>query len=68
MAHTDETVAKEALCAALWGTSEYIDENALQVNMTRLKKTLTGLGLAGHIETVRGKGYRFIKGGGKYNE
>ena len=68
MAHTDETVAKEALCAALWGTSEYIDENALQVNMTRLKKTLSGLGLDGCIETVRGKGYCFLKEGGKYNE
>ena len=68
MAHAGETVAKDALCAALWGTSEYIDENALQVNMTRLKKTLSGLGLDGCIETVRGKGYCFLKEGGKYNE
>lgn len=61
MAHGGEIVSKAALCTALWGTSEYIDENALQVNMTRLKKTLGGLGLKHHIETVRGQGYRFVK-------
>jgi DNA-binding response OmpR family regulator len=46
----------------LWGTSEYIDENILQVNMTRLRKDLAKLGLAGCIETVRGKGYRLKQG------
>ncbi len=61
MLHSGETVAKDALNTVLWGTTEYIDENALAVNMTRLKKTLAGLGLAYHIVTVRGKGYRFIK-------
>lgn len=61
MAASGETVTKEHLSSTLWGTMEYIDENALQVNMTRLKKTLSGLGLAYHIVTVRGKGYRFIR-------
>lgn len=56
------TVTKEELSSALWGTTEYIDENALQVNMTRLKKTLARLSLGGRIETVRGVGYRIAKG------
>lgn len=56
--HSDEVVTKEELSRALWGTEEYIDENALQVNMTRLKKTLKSLSLEDRIVTVRGRGYR----------
>lgn len=41
------------------GTEEFIDENALQVNFTRLRKTLREFGLEERIETVlRGQGYR----------
>ncbi len=36
-------VKKECISKVLWGTTEYIDENALQVNVTRLKKTLKAL-------------------------
>lgn len=53
-----EIVEKEVLFEALWGTTEYIDENALQVTMTRLRKSLDKLGLRERIETVRGIGYR----------
>ena len=38
LASGDALVTTEQLCMALWGTTEYIDENALQVNLTRLKK------------------------------
>jgi len=53
-----ELVAKHELCNVLWGTEEYIDENALQVTFTRLRKTLREFGLEERIETVRGQGYR----------
>lgn len=53
-----EVVTKEELFQTLWGTSEYVDENILQVNMARLRKDLGKLGLADCIETIRGKGYR----------
>lgn len=62
--HGDDIVPKEELCTALWGTSEFIDENALQVNLTRLKKTLAGLGMDQQIVPVRGVGYRLVRGGG----
>ena len=58
LAHSDELVTKETLCMALWGTTEYIDENALQANLTRLKKTMKELEMVQQIETVRGLGYR----------
>jgi DNA-binding response OmpR family regulator len=51
-------VTSQQLCMALWGTTEYIDENALHVNLTRLKKTMADLGMKEKIVAVRGKGYR----------
>ncbi len=60
LTHDGETVSKDDLCIALWGTAEFIDENALQVNLTRLKKTMTGLGMKQQIIPVRGIGYRFL--------
>lgn len=51
-------VSKQDLAAALWGGSEFVDENILQVNMTRLRKRLSAAGLEAVIGTVRGLGYR----------
>lgn len=58
--HGEEIVSKEELCLAIWGTTEFIDENALQVNLTRLKKTMTSLRMGQQIVPVRGMGYRLI--------
>ncbi len=52
-------VSKSTLNKRLWGTDEYIDDNALQVNITRLRKTLRKIDLDHQIETIRGHGYRF---------
>ena len=59
LAHGGQTVAKDDLSRALWGTTEFIDENALQVNLTRLKKTMASLGMRQQLVSVRGVGYRF---------
>ena len=56
--HKDEIVSKEELSLAIWGTTEFIDENALQVNLTRLKKTMTDHGMHQQLQSVRGMGYR----------
>lgn len=58
--HGEKIVSKEELCIALWGTTEFIDENALNVNLTRLKKTMQELSMPKSICTVRGIGYRFL--------
>ena len=62
LASGDALVTTEQLCMALWGTTEYIDENALQVNLTRLKKTMSGLDMKQRIIAVRGIGYRLETG------
>ncbi len=63
LTHGDEIVSKEELCLAIWKTAEFIDENALQVNLTRLKKTMANLMMRQQIVPVRGIGYRLIAGG-----
>lgn len=57
LSHKTGIVTKDALNLALWGTTEFIDENALQVNMTRLRKTMANLNMAQKIVAVSGKGY-----------
>ena len=55
-------VTKEQLFTELWGSSEFVDENILQVNMTRLRKTLDKVGMSQSIKTIRGVGYQLIGG------
>ena len=58
LTHGGQTVTKDDQSRALWGTTEFIDENALQVNLTRLKKTMASLGMRQQLVSVRGVGYR----------
>ena len=58
LAGGNQLVTSEQLCMALWDTTEFIDENALQVNLTRLKKTMANLGMKQKVVAVRGLGYR----------
>ncbi len=48
---------KQELFTLIWGTNQYIDENILQVNITRLRKNLNEIGLKNIVQTVRGQGY-----------
>ncbi len=61
MKNKGKTVSREKLMEALWQTDEFVDENALTVNVGRLRKKLDNAGLPKFIETKFGMGY-FIKG------
>lgn len=50
-------VGKGELFAAVWGTDEFVDENILQVNMSRLRKSLSQINLGNIILNKRGQGY-----------
>lgn len=58
----NEMITKEELSRKLWNTTEYIDENALQVNLTRLKKVMKEVGIHYQIKAIRGKGYKMSAG------
>lgn len=53
-----EVVTREAMIEKLWEGDEFIDRNALAVNMNRLRKKVAPVRLNQLIETVKGKGYR----------
>ena len=57
MKNKGKVVSREKLMEALWQTDEFVDENALTVNVGRLRKKLEAAGLAGFIETKFGVGY-----------
>ena len=51
-------IPREEIINELWQSEEFIDENTLNVNMVRLRKKLTEIGLPRYLETKRGLGYR----------
>lgn len=53
-----QIVSRTELLRAVWETDKFINENILQVNMTRLRKSLGEMGLGDIVVTVRGQGYR----------
>lgn len=51
-------VSRDSLMTALWESDAFVDENTLTVNITRIRKKLTELGLADDfIKTKKGIGY-----------
>ncbi|MBH5317499.1 response regulator transcription factor [Paenibacillus sp. GSMTC-2017] len=56
----EKLVSRESILEKLWDDYAYVDDNALSVNVTRLRKKLAELGIADALETVRGTGYRLI--------
>ena len=58
MEHQGEIVSRMDLIEALWDNKIYIDDNALSVNVTRLRGKLAELGRPELIRTRRGMGYQ----------
>jgi DNA-binding response OmpR family regulator len=53
-------VSRERLLDLMWEDHHFIDDNTLNVYITRVRRKLKELGAGELIETVRGAGYRFI--------
>lgn len=52
-----KTVNRDNLMIKLWETDNYVEENTLNVNVTRLRKKLEAIGLTNFIKTKKGIGY-----------
>lgn len=51
-------VSRAQLADELWQTDEFVDDNTLTVNITRLRASLSSIGVPeGFLETKRGMGY-----------
>ena len=57
MERKNAVVTREMLMRALWDDEHFIDENTLTVNINRLRKKLSGIGLMDFIATKKGEGY-----------
>ena len=60
MLNKDRIVSKDELMTELWNNEEYINDNALTVNISRLRAKLDELGYPNIIETRKGIGYRIV--------
>lgn len=58
--HGKEVVSREALMRELWNSDIFVDDNTLSVNIARLRKKLTELGLPHLIATKKGVGYGLV--------
>ncbi|WP_337102779.1 response regulator transcription factor [Paenibacillus sp. YIM B09110] len=58
LSRIERLVSREIILEKLWDDYTYVDDNALSVNITRVRKKLAELGIEGSLETVRGTGYR----------
>ena len=57
MEHSGTVVSRDEIMMQLWESEDFIDDNTLTVNVTRLRKKLEAVGLAQFIKTKKGVGY-----------
>lgn len=55
--HQGKIVTRDELMTDLWNNDEYINDNALTVNISRLRAKLKEIGYCEKIETRKGQGY-----------
>ena len=55
--HQGKIVTRDDLMTDLWNNDEYINDNALTVNISRLRSKLKEIGYEEAIETRKGQGY-----------
>ena len=60
MKNAGSIVSRNKIMRTLWKHEQFIDNNTLSVNITRLRKKLSQLGIENFITTKKGEGY-FIK-------
>ncbi|MGL4741581.1 MAG: response regulator transcription factor [Sarcina sp.] len=61
LVNVGKVVSREDLLSLLWDDMTFVDDNTLTVNITRVKKKLSEIGIKNCISTKRGVGYVFAK-------
>ena len=59
MTHPERVHSRDQLLDQVWGDHVYVEERTVDVHIRRLRAALEPSGLARHVQTVRGSGYRF---------
>lgn len=55
-----KVVSRDIIMTRLWENDSYVDDNTLTVNITRIRKKLTDIGLNEFIVTKKGLGYMVV--------
>jgi two-component system phosphate regulon response regulator PhoB len=59
MTHPERVFSRGQLLDRVWGGNTYVEERTVDVHIRRLRRALEPFSLEGHVQTVRGAGYRF---------
>ena len=59
MTHPERVFSRSQLLDQVWGDHVFVEERTVDVHIRRLRKALEPSRHDGHVETVRGSGYRF---------
>ena len=57
MENAGEMVSRDTIMIHLWDSESFIDDNTLTVNLTRIRKKLSQIGVNDYITTKKGMGY-----------
>lgn len=57
----NHVLSRTHLLEMLWDDEQFVDDNTLSVNMTRLRRKLEDIGIHQSIQTVRGAGYKMVQ-------
>ncbi|MFD1178787.1 response regulator [Paenibacillus puldeungensis] len=60
MSKCEQVVSRERLLEKIWDDQAFVDDNTLNVYVTRVRKKLSALGIDDALQTVRGQGYRLV--------
>ena len=57
MENAGSIVSRDTIMMRLWDSESFIDDNTLTVNVTRIRKKLSDIGLLDFVKTKKGQGY-----------
>lgn len=60
MKKSERVVSRDRLLEKIWDDQVFVDDNTLNVYITRVRRKLAALHISNAVQTIRGKGYRFI--------
>jgi len=65
MKKQERVVSRDRLLEKIWDDQAFVDDNTLNVYITRVRKKLASLQIEDAIETIRGQGYRLLPNWGE---
>jgi two-component system, OmpR family, response regulator YxdJ len=67
MRRSERVVSRDRLLEKIWDDQVFVDDNTLNVYITRVRKKLIELNIEDALQTIRGQGYRLSPNWGTYS-